>query len=203
MNNKTLGVVGNLSKGIVFVISAPAGTGKSTLSEIVSEELAPHIVKCTTCTTRAPRKKEIPGKDYHFLTKADFIKKRDNEEFLEWAEVFGNFYGTLKSSVEEATNLGKHAILVIDTQGALKLKEFYKATFIFIAPPSLDELESRLCSRKTESDEMIRERLAWAETEIQRAESYDYFIVNDNLRTAADVLKSIIIAEEHRNLALY
>jgi guanylate kinase len=203
LNSKKLGVVGNLATGLVFVVSAPAGTGKSTLSEMVSEEFAPHVVKCTTCTTRSPRQKEIPGRDYHFLTKADFIKKRDAGEFLECAEVFGNFYGTLKSSVEEHTSRGKHVILVIDTQGAMKLKEFYKASFIFIAPPSLDELESRLSNRKTEDRAMIEERLKWAETEIQRAESYDYFIINDHLRTAADVLKSIIIAEEHRNLALY
>lgn len=203
MSNKSLGVIGNLTKGLVFVMSAPAGTGKSTLSELIVSELAPHVVKCTTCTTRKPRKKEVPGKDYHFLSKEIFMQKRDAGEFLEWVEVFGHFYGTLKTSVEEATSHGKHVILVIDTQGALKLKDFYKAVFIFIAPPSMEELEERLTQRKTESPEMIEERLKWAETEIKRAESYDYFLVNEHLRTAVDVLKSIIIAEEHRNSALY
>ena len=192
-------IVGNLPQGLVFVISAPAGTGKTTLAHMVCKGLAPHIVESTSCTTRKPRKKEVPGRDYHFVTKEDFLKKIENDEFLEYAQVFGNYYGTLKSDIEKVVNQGKHLILVIDTQGALKLKEFFKAVYIFIAPPTLEELEKRLRNRKTESEEVITERLNWAYTEIERAENYDYFVINEHLDMAFEVIKSIVIAEEHRN----
>ncbi|MCF7852952.1 MAG: guanylate kinase [Simkaniaceae bacterium] len=199
MNKKTPSLVGNLPQGLVFVISAPAGTGKSTLAHMLCDYFAPHVVESTSCTTRKPRKKEVPGQHYHFMTKEDFLAKKDRDEFLEYAEVFGHYYGTLKKDVEQIINSGKHIILVIDTQGALKLKEFFKAVFVFIAPPSLEELKKRLGNRKTESDAMILERLKWAETEIERAEHYDYFIVNEKLDMAFEILKSIMIAEEYRN----
>lgn len=199
MSRKVPDVIGNLPQGLVFVISAPAGTGKSTLADIICRDFAPHVVESISCTTRKPRRGETPGQHYHFLAKEDFIRKRDNGEFLESAEVFGNYYGTLKSDVQKVLDQGKHVLLVIDTQGALKLKEFFNAAFIFIAPPSLDELKARLVKRKTESRAVIEERLEWAEREIAEAENYDYFIVNEKLEVAAQALKGIIVAEEYRN----
>lgn len=199
MSKQASDALGHLPEGLVFVISAPAGTGKSTLAHRLCESFAPHIVESTSCTTRSPRKKEVPGRDYHFLLKEEFVKKIENQEFLEYAEVFGHYYGTLKSDVEKVIRQGKHVILVIDTQGALKLKEFFKAIFVFIVPPSLEELERRLRQRKTESEEIIKERLNWAQTEIEQAEKYDYFIVNDDLEIALEILKSIVVAEEYKN----
>lgn len=191
-------LLGSLQTGIPFVISAPAGTGKTTLARMLVDEF-PCIEQSISCTTRLPRSGEIEGKDYHFLTREDFEQKIKAKEFLEYAEVFGQYYGTLKSDVERALRTGKHILLVIDTQGAMQLKKKkYPATYIFISPPSLGELRSRLFQRKTEGDHHIEERLSWAEKELQNAVQYDYFITNDNLHRAYEILRSILISEEHK-----
>lgn len=191
-------VLGNLKKGLVFVISAPAGTGKTTLARMLMDEFL-SVKESISCTTRPLRKQEIPDLDYHFLTKEEFEKKIAVGEFLEYAEVFGSYYGTLKAQVEQKRELGQHVVLVIDTQGAKQLKETgYPAIFIFVQPPSLAELRLRLFHRKTEPEEGIEERLRRAEEEIKMATQYDYIIVNDNLHRAYDILRSILIAEEHK-----
>lgn len=191
-------ILGNLEKGIVFVLSAPAGTGKTTLVRLLIDEF-PMVVESISCTTRPPRGGEIPERDYHFLNKEEFDAKIQADEFLEYAEVFGHLYGTLKSGVLNQQKAGKHVVLVIDTQGALLLKKKqFPAVFIFVKPPSLVELRERLFKRKTEVDQHIEQRLMWATGEIEMARDYDYQIVNDSLHHAYDILRSIVIAEEHK-----
>lgn len=191
-------LLGNLEKGLVFVISAPAGTGKTTLAHMLLDEF-PCVAKNISCATRPIRSGEIADKDYHFLSNEEFEKKIKNGEFLEYASVFGNYYGTLKSDIEIKQNEGKHVLLVIDTQGALQLKNSgYPAVFIFVHPPSLVELRTRLFNRKTEKTQHIEERLLWAKKELEMVIHYDYQIVNDNLHRAYEILRSILIAEEHK-----
>lgn len=185
-------------KGLVFVISAPAGTGKTTLVRMLIEEFH-RVVESISFTTREPRPNETLGRDYHFISVKEFEQKIQEGEFLEYAKVFHNYYGTSKKFVESQQEKGKHVVLVIDTQGALQLRGKLEAIYIFISPPSLDELRARLCRRKSESEEMIEHRLSWAEKEMELASQYDYHIVNDNLKVAYEVLRSIFIAEEHRN----
>lgn len=191
-------LVGGLKRGIVIVISAPAGTGKTTLSRMLMDEF-PSVTESISCTTRKRRLGEIEDKHYHFMDKATFDEKIEAGEFLEYAEVFGNYYGTLKAHVDQKCAKGQHVLLVIDTQGAMELKEQgYPAVFIFIEPPSMGELRARLFNRKTEGSEHIEERLKWAEKEIELKENYDYIVKNDNLHRAFDILRSILIAEEHK-----
>lgn len=191
-------LLGNLKKGLLFVLSAPAGTGKTTLAHMLCEEFS-CVTMSVSCTTRKPRGNEEEGKHYHFISHEAFHEKIRAGEFLEYAEVFGNYYGTTKSSVVAAQERGKHVLLVIDTQGALQVKERIPATLIFIRPPSMEELKTRLMKRQTESEKMIEERLSWAKKELAMASHYDYDIVNDNLQVAYETLRNILIAEEHKN----
>jgi guanylate kinase len=184
-------------RGLLFVISAPAGTGKTTLVKMLTDEF-PRVTRSVTCTTRKPRPGEINGQDYFFLTEEEFEKKLKTGDFLEHANVFGNHYGTSRSLVEKELKTGKHVILVIDTQGALQLKDKLNAIFIFISPPSLEELKKRLYQRRTESPELIEKRILWARHELEMISHYDYHIINDDLSVAYKALKSILIAEEDR-----
>lgn len=179
-------------------MSAPAGTGKTTLARMLLDEF-PCISMSVSCTTRPMRSGEIADKDYHFMSIGEFEEKEKEGEFLEHAKVFSHRYGTLKEHVDTKLNQGQHVILVIDTQGALHLKKSgYKAVYIFIRPPSLAELRSRLFNRKTEQEHLIEERLAWAVHELEMAEQYDYIVTNDNLHRAYEILRSILISEEHK-----
>lgn len=185
-------------KGQLIIISAPAGTGKTTLVHMLKNAFPKQVTQSISCTTRNPRRGEIDGRDYVFLTKEAFEKRIKRGDFLEHARVFGDYYGTLKEMVANQQARGKDVILVIDTQGALELKKKVKATFIFIAPPSTEILEERLRNRKTESPDTLKKRLKWAKHEIKQAKYYDYTIVNDDLETTYEALKSIIIAKKHR-----
>lgn len=187
-----------MKKGLVFVISAPAGTGKTTLVRMLIEEFS-RVVESISFTTRSLRPNEVPGRDYNFISLEEFKQKIKEEEFLEYAEVFHHYYGTSRKYVEAQQEKGKHVILVIDTQGALQLMGKIDAVFIFISPPSLEELRARLSRRKSETEEAIAHRLSWAEEEMALAPQYNYHIVNDNLKAAYEALRSILIAEEHRN----
>lgn len=191
-------VLGGKKKGLAFVISAPAGTGKTTLVKMLLEEFS-CIVESVSYTTREPRPNEMEGRDYFFVSQSEFKKKIQAGDFLEHAEVFGHFYGTSKQFVLQQQERGKHVILVIDTQGALQLMDKMEATFIFISPPSLEELRNRLYRRKSESEEAIACRLSWAQKEMALAPKYNYHITNDHLKMAYDVLRAILIAEEHKN----
>lgn len=191
-------ILGNCSQGLVFIVSAPAGTGKTTLVRKLAQEFS-CIYQSVSCTTRSPRPGEVEGKDYHFLSKEAFKKGMDQGDFLEFAEVFGYDYGSSRSLVESKQKEGMHVFLVIDTQGAKILRESgFSAISIFVSPPSLIELERRLTERKTDSSQVIEKRLAWAKKELEEVEHYDYHIINDQLEDAYQVLRSIVIAEEHR-----
>lgn len=191
---KELDVVG---KGLVFVISAPAGTGKTTLVRMLREEYD-SVVESISYTTRPIRKNEVPNVDYHYVSTDQFKHMIQEGDFLEYAKVFDHYYGTSRKYVESQQAAGKHVILVIDTQGGLQLMGACEAVFIFILPPSMDELRRRLTSRQSDSPESIEKRLAWAEEEISKSSRYDYRLVNDDLGTAYTVLKSILIAETHK-----
>lgn len=192
-------LLGNQSEGLLFVVSAPAGTGKSTLVEMLLAEFPDSIVESCSCTTRRPRPREIAEHHYVFLSEREFEEKIANQEFLEYAQVFGNYYGTIKNDVFSLQSEGKHVILVIDVQGAEQIRrKNIPAIFIFISPPSMEELQRRLFARRTESEEKIQERLRTAHVELGAASSYDYHIINDNLQITYEILRSIFIAEEHR-----
>ena len=185
-------------KGLLIVISAPSGTGKTTLCHKLLEEF-PNVEFSVSYTTRKPRPGEVNGKDYWFVSREEFMKMVEEGDFLEWAEVYGNLYGTSRSQVLKALNQGKDVLLDIDTQGALQVKRnFPDAVLIFILPPSLKELERRLRKRGTDDEETIERRLRVAREEIKRARYYDYLIVNDELEVAYSRLKSIISAEKSK-----
>ncbi|MDX8431484.1 MAG: guanylate kinase [Candidatus Algichlamydia australiensis] len=179
------------SRGKLFIVSAPAGSGKTTLVEMLCNERK-DCVRSVSCTTRAVRGREIDGIDYFFLSPEEFEKKSLAGEFLEEAKVYEDRYGTLKSFVEERLTQGKHVFLVIDTQGALKLKGKVEAIWVFIVPPSIKVLRERLIGRGTETAEDIEKRLAWARSEMKKADEYDYTVVNDDLNTAFMRFKEIL-----------
>lgn len=185
------------NKGLLIVISGPSGTGKGTVcKELLKRE--PFWIS-VSATTRQPRVGEIDGKSYYFLTKEEFKKKIELKEFLEYAEVYGNFYGTPKDKVMEVLNQGKDVILEIDIQGALKVKENYpEGVFIFILPPSMEELKKRITNRGTETEESLMTRFKSAYKEINYVSKYNYAVVNDEVVNAVDKIKSIINAEKCR-----
>lgn len=186
-----------MPQGLAFVLSAPAGTGKTTLAHMLTHEF-PCVTLSVSFTTRKARVGEIPGQDYHFITLEEFERKIAENEFLEYVKLYGCYYGTSKLAVQKQIEQGKHVMLVIDTQGALQLMGKFPATFIFLQPPSMDVLRERLHLRRTEINSAIEERLVWAEKEIEASIHYDYRIINDNLEIAYQVLKSILISEEHK-----
>ncbi len=190
-------LLGSLKNGIVFVLSAPAGTGKTTLVRMLTEEF-PSVVESISYTTRKMRPNEIEGRDYHFIGRSEFEKRVRQGDFLEHAEVFGELYGTSKSAVEFQQQAGKHVVLVIDTQGAMQLMGRMDGVFIFLSPPDIQELKRRLSKRKSESPDKIEERLSWAKKEMETSDRYDYQIINDDLETAYAILRAVLIAEEHR-----
>lgn len=178
----------------VFIISAPSGSGKSTLVGRLMAEI-PGLTFSVSYTTRKPRGKEVDGEAYHFIDRADFERRLEAHEFLEYAEVFGNYYGTHVSELTKAQNQGKDLVLDIDVQGAAQLKSRIDAVSIFVLAPSREMLEQRLRMRSQDSEETIQRRLHDAIAEIRNYQEYDYVIVNDNLEEATETLKSIVRAE--------
>jgi guanylate kinase len=187
-----------MKKGQLFVLSAPAGTGKTTLVTKLIQERG-DIVQSLSYTTRAPRGDETNGRHYNFVTVPEFEQMIKDKKFLEHVKLYGDYYGTCKAWVQEQLAQGKHVILVIDTQGAMQLKGQCEGTFIFIKPPNLQELKRRLLMRRTEPEDVIQKRLKWAEKEMELASKYDYVLINDDIDTAYKTLKSIVIAQEHKN----
>ena len=183
------------SRGNLFVISAPSGAGKSTLCAMLCETL-PNVRHSVSYTTRAPRPGEINGVHYSFISVDEFRAMADRGEFIEWAEVHGNLYGTSLKRIEEMTQAGLDVILDIDVQGGGQIKEKVPdCTLIFILPPSVEALRERLTGRKSDPDEVIRTRLKNARDEIRKYKNYNYVIVNDILEAALKELISILIAE--------
>lgn len=193
-----MSVLGSLDRGLVFVISAPAGTGKTTLVRMLTDEFD-CVTESVSFTTRKPRVNEREGVDYFFVSDARFQTMIEEGEFLEYAHVFHHYYGTSRHALEKQLGQGKHVILVIDTQGAEQVKKHIDAVHIFIRPPNFDELKQRLHGRQSETKEAIATRLSWAERELEAAGGYDYQVVNEDLKTAYEILRSILIAEEHKN----
>ena len=182
----------------VFIISAPSGSGKSTLVARLMSEIA-NLTFSVSYTTRTPRGTEIDGQEYHFIDRAEFERRLECDEFLECADVFGNYYGTHRDALETAVKQGKDLILDIDVQGAAQLKKrIPDAVSIFILPPSRKVLEQRLRSRSQDVEGVIRRRLADAAREIRDYELYDYVLVNSDLDDAAETLKAIVRAERVR-----
>lgn len=191
-------------KGLLIIISGPSGSGKGTIvKELIKSE---QYYVSISLTTRTPRIGEEEGIHYFFRSQEEFFKLRDNNELLEWAEFCGNFYGTPKSNVEKKLEEGKNVILEIEVQGALKVKQMYpESVFIFVVPPSMDELRNRLINRGTEKHSVIEERLTRAREEIKLMDRYDYIVVNDVLLMAVSNINTIVKAEHlksQRNLYL-
>jgi len=187
------------SKGLLIVVSGPSGAGKDTICNRVIEDMKDTKISISM-TSREPRGKEIDGVDYYFVSKEEFEERIARDEFLEYAVVHNNkYYGTPKGKIEDDLNKGKNIILVIDIQGALKVKELVKeALFIFIMPPSMEELKERLIKRQTESKKKILERFKTAYNEINEYTKYNYVVVNDRVDKAVEKVKSIITAEKCR-----
>jgi len=187
------------SKGLLIVISGPSGAGKDTVCNKVIEEMKDTKISISM-TSRESRGKEQDGVEYYFVSKEEFEERIKNDEFLEYAVVHNNqYYGTPKGKIEEDLSKGKNVILVIDIQGALKIKEIVpEALFIFIMPPSMEELKDRLIKRQTESKKKILERFKTAYNEINEYTKYNYVVVNDKVDKAVEKVKSIIIAEKCR-----
>ncbi|MGH9392028.1 MAG: guanylate kinase [Vicinamibacteria bacterium] len=179
------------SRGRLLVVSAPSGTGKTTLCRRLVDS-DPRFVPSVSYTTRKPRPGEVPGRDYHFIARDEFARLSEAGELLEWAEIYGDLYGTGKLWIEEKLREGKQVVLSIDVQGASQLKASRKdAVFVFILPPSPDTLRERLSSRRTETEQSLSRRLALARREMEEIEGYDYILVNAELDETVSALRAI------------
>ena len=181
-----------MTRGNLFILSGPAGAGKGTLRKKLFEHV-PDIGYSVSCTTRKIRPGEVEGRDYYYVAKSEFGRMITREEFLEWAEVHGNYYGKRRADVERALNEGRDIVLEIDVQGCRQIKSREPdAIMIFITAPSLDDLEIRLEERGTETQEQLDMRLRNAAMEMRYAREYDHIIVNDDIQRAADELVGLI-----------
>jgi len=185
-------------KGLLIVISGPSAVGKGTIiKELFKQNFA--LTYSISATSRLPREGEVDGVNYFFLNEKQFLDMVEKDEFLEWAKVYSNYYGTPKSFVEKMLEEGKDVVLEIDIQGSLQVKrKFPQGTYIFVLPPSLEELEARIRKRGTEEEGQICERLGLAEKELGYLAYYDYGVVNDELTKAVEKIKAIITAEKCR-----
>ena len=177
----------------LFVISGSSGVGKGTvIKEFLNKH--PEFRLSISCTTRGKREGEVHGVNYFFLSPNEFKECISNDEFLEWAEFSGNYYGTKKAFVQDCLNNGENLILEIDTKGALNVKKIMpEAELIFIAPPSVEELEARLRGRHTETEEAIQKRLASIKLEIENSKQFDYKVINDTVENAVKELEKIML----------
>ena len=186
-------------RGLMLVISSPSGAGKSTIARTLLET-DKQIGLSVSVTTRQRRPSEVEGVHYHFKSVREFERLRDSDSLLEWAEVHGNFYGTPREPVEQAMSEGRDMLFDIDWQGAQQLQQKMQADVvsIFVLPPTMTELQSRLHRRAEDSEEVIQTRLANSRAEIAHWREYDYVIVNDDLNAALDAVQSIVKAERLR-----
>jgi len=184
------------SRGLLIVLSGPSGVGKGTVRAAVFANNQFQYVYSVSATTRAQRPGEVDGKDYYFVSREDFETMIQNEDLLEYAEYVGNYYGTPIQKIEENLAAGHDVFLEIEVQGAMKVKErMPEGIFIFLAPPNLEELESRITGRGTDAAHVIQERMATAKEEIELMQHYDYVVVNDQVQHAVDKINAIIQSE--------
>ncbi|MEO0695702.1 MAG: guanylate kinase [Pseudomonadota bacterium] len=183
-------------RGLMFILSSPSGAGKTTLADRLLKKDG-DVVLSISATTRPPREGEVHGQDYFFVAEKEFIRMRDNGQFLEWANVFGNFYGTPRGMVEDYLRQGKDVLFDIDWQGAQQLDQIARddVVKVFILPPSRDELERRLRKRAADPENVVMNRMAKADAEMSHWAEYDYVIVNYDLDQSEDLLTSILFAE--------
>ncbi|HSA56025.1 MAG TPA: guanylate kinase [Gemmatimonadaceae bacterium] len=185
-----------------LILSAPSGGGKTTIARMLLES-RPDIGYSVSCTTRPPRDGEVDGRDYHFLSQNDFEVRRTRGEFAESAVVHGNMYGTLRSEVERVLAAGRHVVMDIDVQGARQFAGVYpESVLVFLLPPSVETLLQRLRDRRTEEDHEFIRRIRSAREELRAAVSYQYIVVNDNVRQACAQVSAIVDAEGVRHARL-
>ena len=179
-------------QGSIIVISAPSGTGKTTIVRRILGDF-PQVVFSVSATTRKKREHEVEGIDYFYISEEEFKKKIQNNEFVEWELFYDYYYGTFRSFIDSRINNGKAVILEVDVHGALEIKRIYPdAILIYIAPPSLEELLIRLKKRQTENEEDLRKRIERAKMELSHKDKFDYIIVNNDLNTAYYEIKVLI-----------
>ena len=185
-------------KGLLLVVSGPSGAGKGTICKALLNK-NDQIKLSVSATTRKPRNGEVHGVNYFFIEKEEFAKMIENGEFLEYAQIYDNFYGTPKAAIIECLEKGQDVILEIEMQGARQIKEVYpEGVFIFVLPPSLEELKSRIVGRGTETQEEIEKRFSCAFEEINQIVNYDYFIVNEDIEKSVSDVEAIICAEKNK-----
>ncbi len=185
-------------RGLLFIVSAPSGAGKTTIVERLVEQI-PHLKMSRSYTSRAARPGETDGVDYNFVSRTHFEAMIAAGDFLEWADVFGNLYGTSAADTERLVSSGRDVVLVIDVQGARQVRRRgMESTAIFVMPPSFAVLEQRLRGRSKDSGEAIQRRLQVAKSEVAAYTEYDYVVINDELTSAVDRLRGIIAAERGR-----
>ncbi len=197
-------------RGSLFIVSAPSGAGKTTLVRLLLEQ-DPEVHLSVSYTTRAPRPGEQNGREYHFVAVADFLAMRERGDFLEWAEVHGNYYGSSRVWLEEQIAAGRDMLLEIDWQGARQVRQQFPAAIgVFIMPPALAELERRLRGRGSDSDEVIARRLAAAHDEMRHVVDFEYVIINNELQTAlGDLLCTVrasrlrLVQQQERHAELF
>ncbi len=183
-------------RGLLVVISGPSGVGKGTVRRALFQMKNHDLVYSVSMTTRPPRPGEVDGVDYYFVSKEEFLKRIEENKFLEWAEFVGNYYGTPRDKVDEQLDRGKEVVLEIEVAGALQVREQMKdAVFIFLVPPGKEALYDRLKNRGTEDIEIVNQRMKKAESEFKLAHKYDYIVVNDEVNNAADRIMAIVRAE--------
>lgn len=183
-------------RGLLVVLSGPSGVGKGTVRKALFQMPNHDLVYSVSMTTRPPRNGEVDGVDYYFVSKEEFLKRIQENRFLEWAEFVGQYYGTPKDKIEEQLDRGKEVVLEIEVEGALQVRKQMKdAVFIFLVPPGKKVLYDRLKNRGTEALEIVQKRMAKAESEFLLAHKYDYIVVNDEVNNAADRVMAIIRAE--------
>ncbi len=184
--------------GNLFIVTAPSGAGKTTLVRLLVEN-NPQIGVSISHTTRSPRQGEVNGREYHFTDASSFLEMVSGEEFIEWAHVHGNYYGTSKRWIEAQMSSGRDVLLEIDWQGAQQVRKvFPQAIGVFILPPSMAVLEERLSGRGTDSPDTIARRIAAARDEMRHVDEFDYVIINDDLQQASSDLQSIVTAARLR-----
>lgn len=187
-----------LTKGNLIILSGPSGVGKSTVCRALLAE-SNNLVLSISATTRQPRPGELDGREYFFYSPEKFAEALKQNAFLEWAEVFGNYYGTPRAYVEKVLAQGQDCLLEIDVQGALQVKaQWPEGIFVFLVPPSQEELKKRITLRATENEVERQKRLNQAQIELSYLSEYDYLVVNDDLAAAVKKLQAIIIAERCR-----